>query len=74
MNTERTESVLGMPEVRCPVCGILNRDLWEHGGPFDLEESGADIECGGCEAVLRLTCRVIVTYILTPQERQTANP
>lgn len=49
--------------IPCPACGERHRGLEEY-APFELENSGVDIECE-CGAKLRLTCRVMVTHFLT---------
>lgn len=62
------ESNYGWPSVACPICGKQNGDLWENGGPLDLENEPVEIECGSCGRKLTLSCRVIVTYTLTEVE------
>jgi hypothetical protein len=46
------------PEVKCPWCGKLNRDLWEY------EEGTHERECGWCEKPILLSVAVSVTYTL----------
>jgi hypothetical protein len=52
------------PEVECPWCGELNRDLWE----FKEASSPHEMECQHCERPLSLTIESSVTYTLEKRE------
>ncbi len=46
-------------EVKCPHCGEMQTDLWDHGME---DEQVIDVDCGSCEKPIRLSCSVTTTY------------
>ena len=46
-------------DIKCPYCGWIDRDSWEH-RMNDGDE--IEIDCGKCEKTFRVNCSVSRTY------------